>query len=374
MVWQLIDMTFKHNLSSFHCLSLQKPPGYNFVWPNRDQQTPQQRKKRELNSSEKLREDLECMKDEYILLHSRHKHCTHERMSKFVSVRTSMIVEAAVLSDSYSKHQWQLDDIPLQCIFDDEVIDFYRDKRVLYNKGNCKIYYHDRLVFKEYDLMHGMAAHEYRVSTALKELKVNFAAEAHGIVKLAHRVSHLLIMKYYGIDGCHTSVERLISGQLHNTTASDWVKVAWSLCMFVSSLHSAGYIHNKIYPENVIVSNTDGCLMGVVCDMQYCCLATLSKPLTIIQQSRLANNHFIAPELSLKKPPSYATDVFSLGSVINYMTCHTSLPNMFRKVAMACMEVEPSQRISATAALRWFEEDVGHLGWDIAKPSWPVVL
>lgn len=140
--------------------------------------------------------------------------------------------------------------------------------------------------------------------------------------------------------------------------------------MFVSSLHSAGYIHNKIYPENVIVSNIDGSIMGVVCDMQYCCLAMLSKPLTITQQTNLAHNHFIAPELSMSKKPTYASHVFSLGAVINYMLFHTSLPSIFKKVALACIEVKPSARISASAALQWFKEHVNQLGWDVTKPAW----
>jgi len=161
------------------------------------------------------------------------------------------------------------------------------------------------------------ADNEYRVLRRLQDSPEKSAPD--GIVNIRRRIcrgflrkrkERILVMDY--VDGADLRREnRFPLGQIVELMT----QVAWAL----SGIHTRGYIHGDIKPENIMVSHNGN---ATLVDFGFACKA--GSPATSIRGTR----EYMAPEQINCGRLTEKTDIYNLGATIYFLLTARHLPAM----------------------------------------------
>ena len=98
--------------------------------------------------------------------------------------------------------------------------------------------------------------------------------------------------------------------ELSNSAINEghWYLICFSLAVAVRDLHTNGYIHNQIWPDNIQISEIGGRRVGVLENFLKACGVETAKVFTKkqVQELELVRRN-VAPELLKRVPPSSRT-------------------------------------------------------------------
>lgn len=134
--------------------------------------------------------------------------------------------------------------------------------------------------------------------------------------------------------------------------ADVWKPILSLTCSALEHIHSCGYVHNDIKGNNVVLEKKGESIFNpVIIDFGRSIDVKLARPCKPRQRPTEA---YLAPELySGTAPPSFASDIFSLGKMIASVYKHTRCFS-FGQVLRKCLEVNPTARPSLAEVISCF--------------------
>lgn len=118
----------------------------------------------------------------------------------------------------------------------------------------------------------------------------------------------IIVLEEY-VDGITLSKK----SEIDSLSKSDVIRYAIDICSALSVLHSLNIVHRDVKPENVII-NSDG--KAVLIDLGISRFVTGTKKR---DTNKLGTVNYAAPEQFGATESTFATDVYAVGTLINYL-------------------------------------------------------
>ena len=132
--------------------------------------------------------------------------------------------------------------------------------------------------------------------------------------------------------------------------AFDFLVIWTQLTQVIKHVHDQGYVHRDIKSDNILISYQNRTYNSILIDFGKCVKLTdaRTKQLTIEEQQSYKEKHrHIAPEIvDGSLPPSIASDIHSLGRVINSVGVKQKC-SFILTVGEKCMHVSPQKRLTS---------------------------
>lgn len=127
---------------------------------------------------------------------------------------------------------------------------------------------------------------------------------------------------------------------------SCWWQIILKLTEVLMFIHMKGFIHNDLKGKNVLLTRKEQIWQPVIIDYGKCIKASEAKPRKLSTSLSRKTFSYTAPEVhSGKYPPSPASDIFSLGVILEKMNSKLPFTVVPKDVIASCCHENPSLRI-----------------------------
>ena len=175
---------------------------------------------------------------------------------------------------------------------------------------------------------------------------------------------YFMVSYFYGIGGSTCTLYRALHSQSISLSKCSIGKIMFQLCKALEYLHSKHLLHRDIKGDNILlttVANKE--YHPMLIDFGKAILLSEAplkqKSLTALEQADYRKKHrHIAPEIVLGHPPSFASDIFSFGVVMSYVSDKIETDSCFLEGQRKSLERDPKLRCSVTYLLLQLEKNV----------------
>ncbi|MBQ8159017.1 MAG: hypothetical protein IJ081_08400 [Prevotella sp.] len=122
--------------------------------------------------------------------------------------------------------------------------------------------------------------------------------------------------------------------------------VVEQLCVLLSQLHEQGIYAACLSPQNVLIRKGDEMPMMMLYGSQFATLRDWQDAIYGAQKD------YLAPELQEEASPSAASDVYSLGMLIEWLFQQGDMPYEYKKIVSKAKQTDPSQRYESVEAMK----------------------
>ena len=128
------------------------------------------------------------------------------------------------------------------------------------------------------------------------------------------------------------------------------------LCEAIEHLHSKRFLHRDIKSDNIILTEVNNMYHPMLIDfgkaIRLSDAPSKQKSMTAQEQEEYRKRHrHIAPELVVGQPPSFASDMFSLGLVMKDVSGKVKIGSNFVAGQRKCLQPNPKLRCTISYLL-----------------------
>ena len=162
---------------------------------------------------------------------------------------------------------------------------------------------------------------------------------------------YFVVSYFYGIGSSSCTLYHALRSQSLSLSSQCLGKVMLQLCQALRYFHSKQLLHCDIKSDNVILTKVNSDDHPMLIDFGksiYISEAPLKrKSLTPVEQDEYQKkNRHIAPEIVHGHPPSFASDIFSFGVIMFYVSSKVEMKSCFLNGQKQCLEKDPKLRPS----------------------------
>ena len=174
---------------------------------------------------------------------------------------------------------------------------------------------------------------------------------------------YFLVTYFYGLGNSPCTLHRALHSKSMSLSKSSAGKITLQLCEALEHLQSKRLLHRDIKSDNILVTAVNNTYHTMLIDFGKAIwlsdAPSKQKSMTAHEQEEYRKKHrHIAPEIVLGQPPSFASDMFSLGIVMADVSGKINMERYFMEGQRKCLQQDPKLRCTISYLLSQLKANV----------------
>lgn len=174
---------------------------------------------------------------------------------------------------------------------------------------------------------------------------------------------YFVVSYFYGLGNSPYTLYRALHSKSISLSTSSAGKIILQLCGALEHLQSKSLLHRDIKSDNILLTVVNNMYHPMLIDfgkaIRLSVAPSKQKSMTAHEQEEYRKKHrHIAPEIVLGQPPSFASDMFSLGIVMADVSGKVKMESYFLEGQRKCLQQDPKLRCTISYLLSQLKTNV----------------
>ena len=167
---------------------------------------------------------------------------------------------------------------------------------------------------------------------------------------------YFIVSYFYHLYNNSCTLYRALQSKSMSLSQCSAGSIVLKLCEAIEHLHSKRFLHRDIKSDNIILTEINNMYHPMLIDfgkaIRLSDAHSKRKSMTAQEQEEYRKRHrHIAPEIVLGQPPSFASDMFSLGLVMEDVSGKVKMESNFVAGQRKCLQLNPKLRCTISYLL-----------------------